>query len=45
MGVTGTPSVFVNGVKADGSDLEAIEKLLLPALGEDVPVSDEGATE
>ncbi len=45
MGVTGTPSVFVNGVKTDGSDLEAIEKLLLPALGEDVPVSGEGAAE
>jgi len=34
-GVTGTPSIFVNGVKTSATDLEAIEKLVLPALGED----------
>ena len=45
MGVTGTPSVFVNGVKTDGTDLESIEKLLLPALGEEIPVKEEGAAE
>lgn len=39
-GVTGTPSVFVNGVKTSGNDLESIEKLVLPALGEDAPADD-----
>jgi len=36
-GVRGTPSFFVNGKKTSGSELEAIEKLILPALGEPIP--------
>jgi len=39
-GVTGTPSVFVNGTKTSKTDLEAIEELLLPLLGETVPAKD-----
>jgi len=36
-GVGGTPSFFVNGKKTSGSDLETLEKLILPALGEPIP--------
>ena len=45
MGVTGTPSVFVNGVKTSGTDLESIETLILPILGEDAPAAEEDASE
>lgn len=36
-GVTGTPSIFVNGKKTSGTNLEAIEAAILPLLGETVP--------
>ena len=37
MGVTGTPSFFVNGEKVSGFLLEDLEKEILPALGETIP--------
>ncbi len=36
-GVTGTPSVFANGQRINKNDLESIEAIILPMLGEDVP--------
>ncbi len=36
-GVTGTPSVFINGVKTSKNDLETLEAMILPLLGEPVP--------
>jgi len=42
LGVTGTPSFFINGEKQKVFDLESIEAVILPLLGEPVP---EKATE
>ncbi len=36
-GVTGTPSIFINGEKTTGNDLESLEKMILPLLGEPLP--------
>lgn len=36
-GVNSTPTIFVNGERSSGNDLESLEKLILPALGEPIP--------
>lgn len=40
-GVSGTPSIFVNGKRSAGNDLEALDAMILPLLGETVPESAE----
>lgn len=37
MGVTATPTIFVNGQKTASTSLEGIEALVLPILGEPIP--------
>jgi len=37
LGVTGTPSFFINGEKQKVYDLESIEAVILPLLGEPIP--------
>lgn len=37
MGVTATPTIFVNGEKTASTSLEGIEALVLPLLGEPIP--------
>lgn len=36
-GVAGTPSIFINGVRAPENSLEGLEAVILPLLGEPVP--------
>lgn len=36
-GVAGTPSIFINGKRAGKNDLESLEAMILPILGEPVP--------
>jgi len=45
MGVTATPTFFINGVKYKARDtrLEALETVILPALGEPIPEKSEEA--
>ena len=36
-GVRGTPSIFINGTKSSGNDLEALDTMILTLLGEPIP--------
>ena len=36
-GVTGTPTIFIDGKKATKNDLEGLESVILPLLGEPIP--------
>lgn len=45
LGVTGTPSFFINGEKQSVYDLESIEAVILPLLGEPIPKKAESEKE